>query len=183
MDDKKEQEFTDEEKRKYAMERREFLFGEMMFAQGRTSELSDQIISLEVQIAVVLLAFTQFFSDSIFKRLDVIDHTLKLALKFTYLASVSCLVISLALGLIHLFRKEKFWDEQMAIRIARLRNWGRFIRREQPYEQAIAYDEGVNANKGDISRTPKWTWILQTTVLSLAIILIFLMFSILLFVE
>lgn len=173
---------SEDEKSALLQDYRDKNFEDMLFAQRRTSELHDQFTSLEVQIATVLLAFAAIFLEDFSTRIEGLDIVLVIVLKLMYIASVLSLVASLGLGLVHLLRKERFWDEHMAVRLARLKNLGQYLTKKKSYEETLAYDEGTSACKPDIVRSPKWTWILQTVALFFAVGLIVALFSVLLFV-
>lgn len=151
------------------------------FAERRSSELADEFTRLEVQIATILIAFAGIFLN-FFNSTDVTFSNIFM-LKFIYATSIFFLVISLALGLIHIKRKEKFWDEMMNARFICLKKWLQALQKDVTYKEAMAFQHGVGLEKGNIIFSPTWTWVLQTIFLGISIILFFALFLVFLFAK
>lgn len=164
-------------------------FKDLQDAGRRGSELADQFTSLEVQIATILFAFTGFFLDSFVNKLNILQvptHNFSqggiLLMKITFALIVFCLISSLAFGLIHIKRKEKFWDGFFKQKLSRALEWEKVFTEEKSYEHAKAFHEGTsNGNITAIHVSPMWTWVLQTIFLGLAIIPMFVLFLVFLF--
>jgi hypothetical protein len=149
---------------------------DLNIAGRRGSELADQFTNLEVQIATILFALAGFFLDSFVNKLSIIDNPYHfsiggiLLMKITFALIVFSLIVSLAFGLIHIKRKEKFWDGSFNQKVARLLEW----------EKAF-HDGTALGNTHGISVSPIWTWACQTIFLGLAIVPMFILFLVFLF--
>lgn len=174
---------NDNEKIECAKDYRDITLKNLLFAERRSSELDDKFTELEVQIATLLLGFSglflKYFSVNIHELFDSL--VLIFFIKIIYALNVFLLILSLVIGIIHITRKEKFWEEQMVVRQLRTIGWNKCIRKEKSFEEAFSYDNGTVLDKGGIIYSPKWTWILQTVFLATAIMLIFVLFLISLF--
>lgn len=163
---------------------REMYAHNLAFSEAREGELADEFTRLEVQIAVVLIAFEGVFIESIGQKLSDIISSLEaiFVLKFFYATSIASLLLSLILGLILIKRKEHFWGAAGNVRNLNLRQWIKVINGEQTYQQAKSYQEGTNLG---VSRqvSPAWAWILQTIFLGVAVSLFFVIFLVLVFLS
>lgn len=144
-------------------------------AERRGCELADEFTRLEVQIAVILFGLVGIFSDS----LELVGGGL--LLKISYASIYFLLIGSLALGLIHIKRREIFWDDHMIIRSSRHVKWDQAIKRKVSFDEAMAFHEGGNMGNEGISRSPRWTWILQTICLAAAITILLILLLVFLF--
>lgn len=187
MPPKEEEEFlegkmTDRQKYACCQNYRDVNQDKIFMAERRTCELADAFTTLEVQIAVVLFGLVGIFSS--FAKVDGASVLLSggMGMKISYIAVFVLLIISLAFGLIHIKRRESFWESHMSMRISRHNKWDEAIKRRTTYEEAMAFHHGTANNRMDvISKSPDWTWILQTICLSLAVIILLILFTIFLF--
>lgn len=155
-----------------------------LFAERRSSELADEFTRLEVQVAAILIAFGGAYLDFLTDKVEQVAAALPntfILIKFMYASSIFFLIASLALGLIHIKRKEKFWDEIMNSRLITLKQWIKTTEGAASYEESSAFQKGVGLEKGNVIFTPKWTWILQTVALGIAVFLFFILFLVFLF--
>lgn len=149
-------------------------------AERRGCELADEFTRLEVQIAVILFGVVSLFSSSNTFQDKLADGNL--LLKISYASIFFLLIASLALGLIHIKRRELFWDGHMNMRVSRHLKWDEAIKRNLTFNQAMAFHEGTaNGQLGIISRSPRWTWILQTIFLGLAVVILLILLLVFLF--
>jgi hypothetical protein len=160
------------------------LQSDKLFCERRSSELADEFTRLEVQIATILIAFAGVFL-SIFKNIikDISSTTFLLLIKFTYAGTLFFLIISLALGLLHLKRKEKWWDETLHKKAILLQNWKNNFTEKTNFKTADSFHEGAISGKGIITFSPRWTWLIQTVCLGIAFILFFILFLVFLFIN
>jgi hypothetical protein len=166
-------------------------FTELNIAGKRGSELADQFTNLEVQIATILFAFAGFFLDSFVNKLNSNGELAStfsqggiLMMKITFALIVFFLIASLTFGLIHIKRKEKFWDGIFSQKNPRLIEWEKALigGREEDYRNAKTFHDGTALGKvNGINVSPTWTWVLQTIFLGLAIIPMFILFLVFLF--
>jgi hypothetical protein len=148
-------------------------------AERRGCELADEFTRLEVQIAVILFGLTGIFLSSPFGTKLLAGS---FSLKISYTSIFFLLIVSLGLGLIHIKRREMFWDDHMKIRLSRFLKWDQVIKKDTTYEEAMAFHMGTMHGKiGLISKSPNWTWIFQTICLGLAVIILFVMLVLFLF--
>ncbi|KKW11061.1 MAG: hypothetical protein UY50_C0022G0029 [Parcubacteria group bacterium GW2011_GWA2_49_9] len=160
-----------------ARDTRDMLHKNALFAEERSGEAASEFTRLEVQIATFLFTFSSLFLGSFIKGLSSFSHAEVSAMKWAFACMLFFLIVSLVLGLVHLKRKERFWDEMIHQRIRRWEKWNDASRKRATFEEAEAFHEG--AAKGSVSGaspmvfTPNWTWILQTIFLGLGIVLIF----------
>jgi len=84
-------------------------------------------------------------------------------------------------GMLHIKRKEMFWGDALHFRTARHKNWTTTLKREYTFEQGMAFHNGTNAGRDVVVSSPKWTWILQTICLGIAVIDLFILFLVFLF--
>jgi hypothetical protein len=142
----------------------------VLMSSRRGAELSDEFTRLEVQIATILFGLASLFLGSFNDaNLAAFNPLGILLMKLTFALSMFFLVASLISGLLHIKRKEKFWDELMIQKNARFLEWDKVVRKIITFEQGDAYHRGTTVDKGNIVSTPVWTWILQTIFLGLAI--------------
>jgi|GEM_PF-3507116 len=154
----------------------------IFMAERRTCELADKFTELEVQIAVVLFGLAGIFS-SLSKVGGIsIIFTAGTGIRISYISIFILLIASLAFGLIHIKLRESFWEGHYHIRISRHNKWDEAIKKKTTYKEAMAFHYGTANNRMDVlSKSPDWTWVLQTICLSLAIIILLLLFTIFLF--
>lgn len=169
------------EEREFARLQAEASFSSGQFSEQRSSELADEFTRLEVQLAGLLLAFSGVFLNEFNERLGGTASLGVYLLKTIYAVSVFSLVMSLALGLIHIVRKEKFWNEWLLIRMSRWRRWKQTIEKNSGLAEAHAYHDGTSLERSTVVHSPKWTWILQTVCLGIAVGLFFVIFIVFLF--
>ena len=150
-------------------------------AERRGSELADEFTRLEVQIATILFAFSGFFFNFFDGGEKPFSSIVLFLLKFMFASSLFFLISSLAVGLLHLKSKEKFWGDMSKQRITRLQKWLEAVERKTSFEEASAFHEGTGLQKGLSISSPIWSWVIQTICLGLAIILLFTLFLIFLF--
>ena len=174
-------EMTELEKIDCAKGYRDILSSEQMFAQSRCSELADEFTRLEVQVAAILVAFAGVFLKFFEPEASGLSLDAILIMKFIYALSVFLLILSLVLGLIHIKRKEKFWDDLMNAKFISMKKWIECLKRKTTFEEAHSYQAGTSLEKGHIVHSPIWTWALQTVCLGLAFILFFVLFIVFLF--
>ncbi len=154
----------------------------MFMAEKRTCELADAFTTLEVQIAVVLFGLVSLFSNIQTKTGVNFLQAQGRGFKFAYISVFILLLVSLAFGLIHIKLRESFWEGHFNTRISRHNKWDEAVKRTATYEQAMAFHYGTANNKTDIlSKSPDWTWILQSICLSLAVIIMMVLFVVFLF--
>jgi hypothetical protein len=169
------------EEREFVEIQAEASFSSGQFSEQRSSELADEYTRLAVQLAGLILAFSVIFLQEFNDKLDGVTGSTVFLLKSIYAVSVFSLVASLALGLIHIVRKEKFWNEWLLIRMSRWRKWKEVLEKNSGLREAKAYHEGTSLEKEAVVHSPKWTWILQTVCLGIAIGLFMIIFLVFLF--
>ena len=173
---------TEEEKIICAKDTRAFTHDKAMFAEKRSSEVADEFTRLEVQVAVVLFAFVGLFWGNFSSGLEGFTLQAAILFKMAFAASLFFLIASLGFGLLHLKRKEKFWNETIEQRHSRFLQWNRVAKQECTFEYADGFHQGAShGNNSFMSSTPAWTWILQTICLCISIALIFIISLVLLF--
>ena len=182
-EEKKIEELSDDQKLAFTQDWREISNDEVMFDQRRGSDISDNFTSLEVQVAAILFAFCGIFVDKFTSTASAgtvatfnFSPIVGGIIKFGFAAGVLMLIISFALGLLTLPRKEKFWKTRMERHLAQFRNWNEASRRGKTFEQAREFHAGTVAGMPDIEGTPLWTWILQSITLGIAVLLLFSVF-------
>ena len=151
-----------------AKEYRDITNENIHFACRRGCELADEFSRLEVQIATILFAFAGLF----LKTVDGNSLT-SLNAKIAFATALFFLIASLVMGLLHIKRKEKFWDTGMVERIARFSSWSDTIRKNGDFDQAYAFHMGISKGQGGMISSPLWTWILQTIFLGIAVALLY----------
>lgn len=153
-----------------------------IFAQSRSSELADEFTRLEVQIAAILFAFTSIFMSSLTSGQPSESLTQLTPIKHIFAVSQVLLLFSLALGLVHIKRKELFWDEALKQRASRLSQWEKVLRGEISFEAGKHFQSGTALGReGSILKSPTWTWALQTVFLGIALMLMLILFIIILY--
>jgi hypothetical protein len=160
---------------------RDIFHSEKNFAQRRGSELADEFTRLEVQIAAIIIAFGGAFL-TFFNEYEFTTPGLTFLMKIFYASSILSLILSLVLGLIHIKRKEKFWDEVMNQKHIATKKWIETTQGKVTFKEAKAYQDGTALERGNIIYSPLWTWVLQTAFLGVAFVLFFILFLVLLFV-
>ncbi len=137
-----------------------------LYSEERANEASIEFSRLEIQIAVLLLgvigAFVKLYLDSMGSN----------SIKVAIISALLLLVGSLVLGLLHLKRSEKFWDDVSLTRELRYSNWQKVIRGDTSYKEAIAFHEGTKVGGGPMISVPTWIWILQSVLLGIAVFII-----------
>lgn len=172
-----------EQKRELARLSRETSFAGLANSARRGAELADQFTGLEVQIATILFAFAGLFLQSFtdpntFARLS---YAAVLWVKISYATSLFFLVLSLVMGLLHIKRKEKFWDDSMGGFLSLFKSWNGVLRKEKSYEDGRSFHQGLAQGEEGIIRSPMWTWVLQTIFLGIAVVLLFVLALVFLF--
>jgi hypothetical protein len=168
----------------YEQNKRDLTHEELNFSESRIGELSDEFTRLEVQIAAILFAFMGFFVGVFTNLVDkpapsfssLGISSVKMIITFVFFF----LMLSLSFGLVHIKRKEYFWCDIMVKRANRYLKWESATKKDVSLEQAIEYHEGT-MDRGHISSSPTWTWVLQTTSLGIAVLGIFILLMIFLF--
>ena len=144
-------------------------------AEKRTGELADEFTKLEVQIAIILFSAMGLFlkwengKDLISSPNDKVILVLIFA----------TLLLSLALGLLHIKLKEKFWERLLTQRDARFMKWKEVVEGEGKivtFGEAAAFEKGSAIGGNPIVTSADWTWILQTICLGIPVILMFILF-------
>jgi hypothetical protein len=155
----------------------------LQHSSGRGSELADEFTRLEVQIATILFAFAGAFLTTLKGAVlsTSFDPLGIFMLKLAIAASFFFLLLSLISGLLHIKRKEKFWDEILLQRSARFDEWDKVVRKKIPFEQGLSFHMGTIAGHDKVLTSPLWTWVLQTIFLGIAVALLFLLAVIILF--
>lgn len=177
-------ELTPEEQKKFCDIIRGIAHDNELFSERRSSELEDEFTRLEVQIAAILIAFSGVFpgvfAESIFDA-GLYSSVAIISIKTLYVCSVFFLIVSLIFGLIHIKRKSQFWDEVMRKRTHIIRQYIHFSLGKISFNDAISFHKGVSSIDGDLVYSPKWTWVLQTIFLSLAVLLFFVLLLVIIF--
>jgi hypothetical protein len=148
----------------FAKEFRDISYNDQIVAERGRAELANEFIRLEIQIAAILFGLTSLFIPSM---PDILGMKVALAL------TLFTLLLSLVFGLIHLKRKERFWEDTLNQRIKRFRNWDKVLQRELSYEEARGFHNGSAEGRVQISASPMWMWLMQTIFLGVAVVLIF----------
>lgn len=173
---------TPEQKFEIAKEYRAVAHEGLVHSSKRGSELSDEYTRLEVQIATVLFAFAGvFFGDFVTDSLSMFPPAGVVLVKLIFSMGLGFLLASLVSGLLHMKRKEKFWDEMMYNKVAVFKRWNMEGRGEVTFEEARAFQLGVAQGEERVISSPIWTWVLQTIFLGIGIGLLFILGLVLLF--
>src|SRR3989344_787744 len=146
-------------------------------AEEQSNITALEFIKLEVQIAALLLGFTGFLT------VQQSGPDGVLWIKIVFAIAVTLILLSLIMGLIHLKRYEKFADQFIVQRFMRFLEWNRVVEREISFEEGKAYHRGTAAGMGLLVSVPMWTWVLQTIFLGAGVSLLFLLFSVSLFLR
>lgn len=174
----------DRDKIEYGKGERDISHQSKEFAGKRTSELADEFTRLEVQVAIILITFAGIFLGFFNTKVAGYSDNLVFFMRFMFAFSLFFLILSLILGLLHIKRKELWWDEMLKHHFYRHRKWLDYLRGpgegKPSFEEAIAYQDGVNL-ENKIYHSPLWSWVLQTISLGFAFILFFVIFLIFLF--
>lgn len=170
---------NEQEKIRCAENHRDIALSGQQSAEKRGSELADEFTRLEVQIAAILFVFAGFFEK--FTNNAVLSPIVLFVLKCFFALSLILLITSLALGLLHIKRKEKFWDEISNQRFVRHKKWSEAVKGRVTYEEAEAFHTGTGLERGNMLRSPLWTWAIQTTCLAVAVVLLFTLFLVYIF--
>lgn len=140
----------------------------------RIAHLADEFTRLEVQIATILFAFSGIFVGLFDESLLGFSPFGLLSLKFSFALVLFFLILSLAFGLIHIKRKEKFWEEMYGMNVVRYNKWRNVVQnKEISLKEGEAFHLGTVRDGGLTASTPDWTWILQTITLGIAVLLMF----------
>lgn len=160
---------SDTEKMENASQFRDTMFQGVQVAEGRTESVADDFVKLEVTIATLMLGFSSFFL-TFFSPSAIDVPTLGLILmKVSFSIGMILLFASLSCGLMYLKTAQSFWNDVLNQRFIRFKMWNKVPKREATFEQALAYHDGTTLEKGNITEVPKWTWILQTVFLGIAL--------------
>lgn len=165
---------TSDVHRQQAVGYRDSAYEGVAFASRRSSALSDEFTRLQIQIAAMLFAFSGLF-------LGFFGNAPALSMRIAFAAALFSLVASLVAGLIHLKRKEYFWDNAVKDRGLRFTKWQETIDREGNVEEAYAFLTGLSHAMTGVKSFPFWTWIAQTTFLGLAVAILFVLAILFLF--
>lgn len=173
---------TPEEARQCARDNRDIVNTLVSYASQRSCELSDEFTRLEVQMATILFAFSGLFL-GMFKEGLELDQTGSFFMKAGFVAILFFLLSSLLLGLLHIKRKEKFWDDTLRKRAVSSTEWNAAVMKKTSFIEAVAYHRGTVAvdNDNTLIRSPIWTWVLQTIALGIAVSLMFILATVYLF--
>ena len=156
---------NEEQQLAFAKDFRDISHNDQIVAERGRAELANEFTRLEVQIAAILFGLTTLFIPSI---------PAVFGIRLVLACTLFTLLCSLVFGLLHLNRKEKFWDEMLTQRITRFNTWDKVVQRELSYEEARGFHNGAIASKRQgIKNLPMWTWIAQSVSLGIAIALIF----------
>ena len=148
----------------------------LSFAARRGQELSHEFTRLEIQIAATLFAFSGLF-------LGFLAGVPNLWMRSLYAVALFLLISSMTLGLFHIKRKEKSWDDAVKERELKFNNWQETIGRNGTVEEARAFEIGVSRGIAEVTSPPLWSWLLQSAFLGAAVILLFVVALIFLFTS
>jgi len=166
------------------IDERSYEEGKVNFAVRRGSELADEFTRLEVQIATIMLAFAGLF----FEPLTTVEAFkaggAAMALRWFYAGIIVFLVGSLLVGLVHIKRKESWWGNIHRQRVAMAKAWRGVLDGSVPDIKTARANVAaiICSREHEIQYSPKWTWILQTIFLGIAIGFILVLFLIIIFV-
>lgn len=164
---------SENEKIERAREMAEFCYEGAASAESRSTDVSNEFIKLEVQIATLLFAFIGFFMGSFTE----LHSTLNVFwVKVIFSLGVASLILSLLMGLLHLKMEESFWDQRLSHRNMRFMKWIDVRKKRTSFEEAESFQEGTAGGKGHIINPPKWTWIMQSIFLGFGITILFILF-------
>src|SRR5579862_1991661 len=147
----------------------------MIWAEQRTASVADDFIRLEVQIATILFAFSSLFLNNFNGDvLKTVSFAGLFIMKLAFAVSIFLLIGSLGFGLLYLKRCEQFWDATLRRWAIRAKKWDSVTKDKDQYtfEEAEAYHDGTRLDGGVVLEIPNWTWILQTILLGLAILIL-----------
>jgi hypothetical protein len=150
-----------------------------MAAEQSSSEVSTEFIRLEVQIATILFAIAGFFWSAFGREGSLNFFWVKVA----FVLGVFSLILSLLMGLLHLKRVERFWDEMLNQRVSRIDEWRKVVTHEITFKEAEAFHKGTMLNRGLTISAPSWIWILQSIFLGVGIFILFFLFVASLFFQ
>lgn len=173
------------EENECAKDCRDITHDKQLFAERRSSELADEFTRLEVQIATILFAFVGIFLQTFTEKLVELEFSplAALMMKLAFASTIFSLIASLAFGLIHIKRKEKFWDEFIVQRVNRFVKWEDAVKKKTSFREAQAFFDGSAKGGGpyNLVRSPLWTWILQTICLGFSIAFLLIISLVLIF--
>jgi len=152
--------------RSLTKEYRDLSFEGLSFAARRTGELSDEFARLQTQIAGMLFLFSGLF-------LGYLGNIPFLSMRIAFAFAIFSLIASLFMGLLHMKRKERFWNETAKGRGIRLSKWQETSDSEGSFEETLAFHKGASEAIATIKAGHPWTWILQTTFLGISIVILF----------
>lgn len=164
------------EKKAYACHMRDMCLDNANMSIKRAAELESEYTRLEVQIAAILFAFSVVFVEKFGELSARHPGVTADTIKIMYAVGIFMLIVSLAMGLLHLKRTAKFWESFIEMRNARYLKWNETIMGSISFEEALAFHQGVSLGKVGLALSPVWTWVLQTVCLGMAVLL-FLLFS------
>jgi len=157
---------TLDQSRHLANEYRDLSYEGLSFASRRTGELSDDFARLQVQIAGMLFVFSGLF-------LGYLGNAPILAMRISFAVALFCLIASLVSGLLHLKKKEFYWNATAKGRGIRLNRWQEATDREGSFEEAFAFHTGATEAIATFKASFPLTWIAQTAFLGIAIAILF----------
>jgi len=166
----------DKEKVQYARDWRDISFETANMSIKRAAELESEYTRLEVQIAVILFAFSGIFVDKFDTLSGKVPISIDLLVRPAYGLGVIMLLVSLTMGLLHLKNTAKWWLGFLQMRDARMNKWNEVIAGSCTYEEALAFHKGASLGRTGIAESPSWTWVTQTICLGVAVVLFFAVF-------
>ncbi len=152
----------------------------LMFAMRRGCELADEFTRLEVQIAALLFPVAGIFL-AYFTAASLDTSVTATLMRLGFAFALFFLIASLVMGLLHIKRKEKFWDEAHVASVSRFDHWTAMLKNGGSFKETYEFHSGVGLGAYGVKTSPVWTWILQTIFLAIAIGLFFVLAMVFLF--
>lgn len=159
---------TSDVQRQQAVGYRDSAYEGVAFASKRSSTLSDEFTRIQIQIAAMLFAFSGLF-------LGFFGNEPILSMRTAFAVALFSLIASMVAGLLHLKRKELFWDNAVKDRGLRFTKWQETIDREGNVEEAYAFLTGLSHAMTGVKAFPFWTWVTQTAFLGIAVTILFIL--------
>lgn len=173
--EKEEDKLTPQQQLEFAQSWRQISLEHEQFATQRIGDMEDQFVGLQVQIAAILVAFSQVFIGN-FSQQTFHSIITRGILKTAFAIGVFFLIASLGFGLVQLRRRGMFWNKYMRRYLSQFNNWNAASRKDIDYDKARAFHKGTVDGEPDIDQTPKWPWVLQSICLAVAITVLFVVF-------
>lgn len=163
---------SDTEKLEYARDAARLSYEKGESAESHGTEVANEFIRLEVQVATILFAITSFFAASFSSGgpLDIFW------VKIMFVIGVFSLILSLLMGLLHLKRAESFWDDVLHQRAVRFQEWTKVVHKKVSFEEGDAFHRGTSLGKGITISVPSWIWVMQSIFLGVGITVLFVLF-------